>query len=551
MTSRLRRLTLLPLVLAACGLFTACDAVIDVQAAASVSAHHDRVLVTVTEVWLNESETAVPADATWRRFVLDDPRSIDLAGLSGGRLAGLAGDLVVPAGTYRQIRLILAASDAPLHDSAEDLEATWNNEVVWFDEDGDEETSPLYILNAEQGIGIAMELKVTEAVVGVSAGGSSSSSTAIVVFDPLRDLTAFDYGGERAFVLNPAMRAVDAGEAGTIRGTLDLSQIDVDTPTGRPDIQVTAQRLDEDADRHVIVASAALSANGAFVLYPLPLDDDERTTEYDLVIQGSQNRSVVLRDVPVTRGAPAAAAPLLLAGLVLQPAESFEADIVEGEPVVPRGARIGFHQTLPGEDEPHLMAEAGVDPVGGRLGERKLMSRASGITWATYTSGLTLREGVPEEGAARYAVAASSPHYGEGAFAAETLRPASPASDTALFSVPAIAVDPPAVEGNVSITLTVATPGQYDEGVLLISHEGAVVTVVALDAVLQQSVGSAFVDVQVPAGTTAAPLARAYYHVEAWTWRSADPQETFSRHVGAAAVDLRAGGAASTTLTVD
>ncbi|HWL63985.1 MAG TPA: DUF4382 domain-containing protein [Steroidobacteraceae bacterium] len=533
------------LALAAFALLAACDAAVEVNATGNVAAGYSSVLVTVEEVWFNESATAAPADDTWEKFRLDDARTIDLVDVTGGGLTSIASDLVLPSGRWRQMRLLLADSDAKLHDSAKELDARHNNEVRWFNDNGDERTTRLEVLNAGEGIGVGLALKVV-----VDTGGSTPINTVQVAFDAARDLTEFHFGGRTGFVLNPVLRAYEVGDAGTIRGTLNLSQLDIDTDTGRPDIQVTAQELDRALGRHVLVGSSSVGVNGAFVLYPLPLGDDEQSPQFDLVISGPGIQTVVVRDVPVSTGTPANAANVSL-GITLEPADPYEANLQAEAPLVPRGARVGFYQTLPGEDEPYLIAVAPVDPLSGRFARPVALSRADSISYGTYGAGFTLRSGTPREGAARYGVAAVSSQYGHGAFASTTLRPASPASDTALFSVPPLDVVAPAVPGSISATVTVENPAQYDRGALLVTREGAVVTVVPLDEVLQQQLGSTFVDVtQVPAGTDITNLAAGLYHLEAWTWHSADAAGTFSRHSGDAAVDLRATASASAAVTI-
>ncbi len=531
--------------LAATLLLAACDAAVDVNATANVAAGYSRVLVTVEEVWFNEDAAAAPTDDTWEKFRLDDPRAIDLVELTAGGLTSIASDLVLPSGRWRQMRLVLADSDGNLHDAAEALDARYNNEVRWFDGNGNERTTRLEVLNAEQGIGVGLSLKVV-----IDTGGSATINTVQVAFDAARDLTEFRYGNRTGFLLNPVLRAYEVGDAGTLRGTLNLSQLQVDTETGRPDIQVTAQKLDQALDRHVLVGSSPVGANGAFVLYPLPIDEDEATTEFDLVISGPGIQTVVVRDVPVSAGVPANATNVSL-GITLEPADAYEANLQAEAPLFPRGARVGFYQTLPGEDEPYLVAVAPVDPLTGRFAQPVMLSQADSISHGTYGTGFTLRSGTPKEGAGRYAVAALSSHYGQGTLASTTLRPASPASDTALFSVPALDVVSPAVPGAISTTVTVETPARYDRGALLVTREGAVVSTASLDEVLQQQLGSTFVDVpQLPAGTEASSLATGLYHLEAWTWNSANPADSFTRHAGDAAADLRTTANASGAVTI-
>jgi hypothetical protein len=531
---------------------TACDAFIDVDATANVPPRYVRVLVTVDAIWFHEDADAPLQDENWEKHELDDGRTIDLVRLNGGTFAQLAGHIRVPAGTYRQMRLFLADTHGRLRDSAEDAGADYNNEVTWFDEDGDLHTAPLEVLDPAQGVGMELEIEVVEAF--VTLGGSGSDNSVLVVFDGARDLTEVRYGGETRFLLNPTLRAhaPDTQDVGAIRGTLNLSQLPVDSPTGRPEVQVTAQRWDASAGRRVPVASSSVANGGQFVLYPLPLDEDERTTGYDLVIHGPGIQTVIIEEVPVRKGGLGAAVQIALGAQPLQPADRFEANVAGATPVAPRGARVGFYQTPQGEDHPFLVAMATVDPLSGRFAEPVRLSRAGTVLFGTYGPNLNLRAATPEEGAGRYAVALFSPHFGHGGFAAETLRPPGQSSDVALFSVPPITgVALPAVPGLISATVNVETPAKYDRGALLVTQEGALVTLAPLDELLQQQAGSAFVEVSpVPAGSEATPLRRGLYHLDAWTWNSADEEDTFRRHGGAAAVDLRTTANGEGELTV-
>lgn len=533
------------LALVACIGLAACDALVHINATANVPADYTSVRVTIEEVWFNKSATAGLDDTTWQKFRFKNARSIELLGLNSGELTRIATDLDVPAGRYRQIRLFLADRHDDLHDAADEAGAEYNNEVRGHDEDGKAQVWPLQVLNPEQGIGMQIDLEVVEAV--VTAGtGTSSAGTVQVVFDAARDLTEFRYGNETAFLLNASLTAFDEEDVGTIRGTFNLSQLSIGTRTGRPQVQVTAQKLDESLGRHVVVASAAVSRSGSFVLYPLPLDEDESTTRYDLVVHGPQIQTLVIRDVPVSEGDPGSASALQLGGLALTASNSYEVNVAVDAPVTPRGARIGFYQTLPGDDEPYLVELATVDPLSGRFARDVLLSRSTTIAYGTYGSSFTPVQGTPGEGASRYLVAAVSPHHGHGGFATTTVRPASPASDTAFFTVPSIEVQSPSTPGSLSTTVTVETPARYDRGVLMVTREGSLVTLASLDEVLQQSLGSTFVDLaQVPSGTTAA-----LYHLEAWTWNSADAEDSFRRHAGDAVVDLSAAASATGTITI-
>ncbi len=312
MSSLASRVLSLPgrlIALATCLLLTACDPLVNVDATSNVPARYSSVLVTVKAIWFNESAVAVPADATWLKFPLKKTRTIDLVELTGGEMKRIARELDVPEGSYQQVRVILASRDEELLGSADDADARYNNEVTWFDEDDDEHTSPLEVLNADQGIGIEMKLKVKKGALG------NQFTTLQLLFDAARDLTEFRYSGETGFLLNPTPQGIRRGEGRDHAGHAQPVPDRHPHRHGRPDIEVTAQKLDEDLDRRVIVGSASVSRTGAFVLYPLPLDEDEDTTEYDLVIHGPGIQTIVIRDVPVSEAAPDSAAQLALGGL--------------------------------------------------------------------------------------------------------------------------------------------------------------------------------------------------------------------------------------------
>lgn len=529
---------------------TACDALVAVDANANVPPRYVRVLVTVEQVWFNQSATAVPEDETWEKVKLDDPVTLNLVALANGQSVRIIDDAKVPAARYRQLRLLLADTHGRLRDSADDFDADHNNEVTWIDEDGDLRTAPLEVPGFDRGIGMPIDLKVMEAA--VSIGGASADNNVVVRFDAARDLTEFRYDGDRGFLLNATLEASDVKDAGTIRGSLNLSRLSVPaTWYGRHDIQVTAQKVDKSAGRRVIVATASVNNNGGFMLYPLPIDEDERVTEYDLVIHGPEIQTIILRDVPVSEAGPGNAEMLLAGQLTLEPAQSFEANLSAAEPLAVPGARVGFYQKVPGENEPFLVGFAAVDPLSGRFVEPMRLSRAGTVLFGTYGSNLNLRTVTPEEGAGRFSVAAFSPHFAHGEFAATTLRAPTSSSEVASFTVPAPGIPVSVTAGTVSATVAVETPEKYDRGVLIVAREGSLVTLASLDGMLQQALGTTFIDLApLPAGGAAAPNDRAYYYLEAWTWHSSDPEDTFVRHAGEAAVDLRNTDTASGSLTI-
>lgn len=640
--------------LAICASLSACDSSVNVNATANVPAEYSSVLVTVKEVWFNESATAVPEDTTWQKFPLAEPVTLELAEDLSGTLSDVASQLKLPTGEYRQVRLYLADRSETLTSSASSASATFNNQVTFSDANGTENTLPLEIPNAAQGIGIQTDLKVkaaTDAIlasvagangatsgtttgltnggstiiggttgsttgstintgdvsdttdtgtidtgagtstgtatgtrtgtttgngagasIGTSTGTATSSdastttndttlfassgntdttvtATSQLVFDAARDLTPFQFSDTAGFLLNPTIAAYDSDQVGTIQGQLDLSALTLSEATTRPDLQVTAEKLSDDSTRRVIVANASVSANGTFVLYPLPIDSSKSdATTYDLVMHGPGVRTVILRNVPVTRGEPGSATDISIGNLAMTPADSYAVNLASDSTVGARGSRVGFYQTLPDDEAPYLIELRTVDPLTGRFAADEAVSGSPTVIFGTYSGSFSFQEAAPREGASKYSVAVQAPLFAEGAFASTSVAPPVTAGTTSTFTVPAAGLPDTASSGTIAAALSIGTPGKYDKGALFVTHDGAVVAVASLDDTLAQSQPSATVNVtDVPANTATG----GYYYVEAWAWSSSDPAGTFTRQSGGSAVDLRTALNASTSVAVN
>jgi hypothetical protein len=70
----------------------------------------DAVDITVQGVRVNQKAQAGDTDAGWVDIALPQPQRVDLLGLTNGVSLAL-GETTLPAGTYTQLRLVLAAND--------------------------------------------------------------------------------------------------------------------------------------------------------------------------------------------------------------------------------------------------------------------------------------------------------------------------------------------------------------------------------------------------------------------------------------------------------
>jgi uncharacterized protein DUF4382 len=391
----------------------------------------------------------------------------------------------------------------------------------------------------------------TDTNTGVDVNTTATvTGSGLLVFDAHRDLTQFVFGDQPGFLLNPSLQAFDTRKVGAIQGQFDLSQLTVSTGTGRPDLQVTAEKLNDDSTRRIEVASAPITADGLFTLYPLPLDDSASTTTYDLVIHGPAVQTVIIREVPVTKGGPSSGSSVALGTITLAPATSYAANVATTTPVSPRGSRVGFYQTLPDDNAPYLIDQQPVDPLSGELATNAALSSATTIAFGTFGTSFTLTGAAPQEGASRYSVSALSPFYGNGSFSNTLLAPAAATTDVAGFTVPDVSIPSTAASGSIATQVSAATPGKYDKGVLLVTHNGAVITAVPLDDALAGSAASATVNVTGIPASNASTFDRGLYYLEAWAWKSSDAKNSFTK-AASTAVDLRSTLTATATVTIN
>ena len=227
-----------------------------VQLTDAPSCGYDAVNVTIDRVRVHQSSTASDSDAGWSEIVLSPARRVDLLTLSNGVLEDL-GQTALPAGTYTQLRLVLAANDAtnPLA-----------NSVV---PTGGSETALTTPSGQQSGLKMNVHIDVP----------ANKIADVVLDFDACKSVVKRGNSGQ--YNLKPVITVVpvltDAGLR--VVGYLD--------PTLAAGSQVSLQQAG------VVVKATAPNAAGQFVLYPVPVGT------YDLVITSAGHATVVLTGVPV------------------------------------------------------------------------------------------------------------------------------------------------------------------------------------------------------------------------------------------------------------
>jgi hypothetical protein len=284
-----------------------------------------------------------------------------------------------------------------------------------------------------------------------------------------------------------------------------------------------------------------------------------------LVIHGGGISTIIVKNVQLTLGTTTTAltaastattntttvtAPSLntvsIGTLIPRAATTFTAHVATtAASPLPAGALVAFYQTLGGSGEvPYVIEASPIDPFNQVLFNPQVLSTGTVDSGTYVASGetVTVVSAAPVLGAGKYLVAGTAPNYADGPLTPFVVPPSS-GTNPVKVTVPGLSLGTGTSAGSVTAVITPATPGKYNQGRLLISHEGALVASAALDSVLAQG-GS--VSATVPVGTAAS-----YYYVSVRVWNSSTPSGTLSRQWYPSIVDLRSSASGSIPLTIN
>jgi hypothetical protein len=428
----------------------------------------------------------------------------------------------------------------------------------------------------------------TTSTVNSTSSGTSNTTTNFfaVALDGGSDLVPFSFAtGGSAILLSAHGAAYDLAQAGAISGQLTLTNI----PNYSSGLRVSAQTLNADGTRHIIACATAVQSDGSFLLYPLATNSSTTSPlTYDVVIHGPGIATIVVKGVQVPRASSSTttgtttsatsttgtnstpytpgntttgsssssstttnpnvnAVPIATLTPRADP-DSYTANIATapGAPL-PAGAMVNFYQTLGGKGEvPYVIESSPIDPFNQVLFNTQTLSAATvdSGTWSTNGT-VIIVSASPAEGAGTYKVAAVAPGYSDG-----TLDPkdsvSKPSSGTATVVVPTLKLGAGATAGSLAANVIATTPGKYDQGELLLSHDGALIAAAPLDAVLTQGTGGLVTVANLPSGT-----ADALYYATVLAWKSTDSGSSVQRQWYPQAIDLRTSTSASITLPVN
>lgn len=218
---------------------------------------YDHVYLTIDRVRVNKSSSAADGDSGWSEVVLSPARRIDLLGLTNGVLADL-GQTALPAGTYTQMRLLLAANAGSPYANAVVLSSNGNEVAL---------TTP----SAQQS-GLKLNVNMT-----VEA---DKVADFVIDFDACKSIVKRGNSGQ--YNLKPVVSVIPVLSSAGMRveGYVDTAMA---LPTSTVSLQLNG----------VPVKATIPDTSGHFSLYPVPVGN------YALVVSAPGYVTGVVTGVPV------------------------------------------------------------------------------------------------------------------------------------------------------------------------------------------------------------------------------------------------------------
>ncbi len=472
--------------------------------------------ITITQVAVNAADDVDMSGSGWIRTELPAPVTVDLLTLANGELSSIIASLNLPAGTYKQIRLVLAGSSDALTSSAVSAGLTYNDQVTYTDSNGASQIAPLEVAQATQGIGLWGTFDI--------AAGSALNMA--IEFDVGEDVVPFLSSTQTAYVLQPHLRYFDLSQSAAIVGQVDASACAALATNPCADLVVKAEQPAADGSVQQVARWTKVQPDGSFTLFPVQAAAGQT---YDVVVRGDNAQTMLVRGVAVAADTTPESNPTMLsaAPLALAAAPGFLANWSGASS--PTGVKSRFYQTLVAGTPPYEVRGWSNDPFSGVLSAPMLLSGGD-VMIGSYVAGgnPSFSPGTPSEGSGGYLPALDARGLTRG-FGA----PVKATADGATMLMPTPALTPaPKVAGfgTISGRIGQSTAGKFDSGYVVVTRGGQIVNTADIGGALQANggAGGAYSIGSLPAGSAAMPYGMngngpGIYFAYLRVWNSADP----------------------------
>lgn len=472
---------------------------VDVDVTDAPDLDYEHVFITVKKIAFHSNPDADNSATGWEiQDMSSKPVTIDLAQLSNGRLyadtsadnQALFSDVVLPSGTYRQIKLFLASTeDTNLAPSAIAQGLQYNNQAT-FD---DGTNAPIRIPNITEGIKL-----IPETPLKVIAGKKARLALDFNLFD---DMFVASPENQIECILKPRLGYFDLGAVGAIKGKVSFS--DLHTPY----FTILAEQVLPGKSNRVVRRITTIDTkSGEFNLYPLPVPDDNNTAVYDILLRGANVQTTIVKNVKVHKGTNLRAGAVDLGTITMNPGNEFTAQL--GATMHPSGAWLKFYQTLTTDPIPFEVRSRHLNPYTGKFTDPIELSSET-IQVYDFSSGSLSGPTID---------ATTTP----GSFAAVTeavlysssagVNVSGTVGSMTLFTPNPLTASPSANKIDAVVSIPASLTGILNQGYIFITSGGLIIDCFEADSLIAGGGGSYTIQ-NLPGGTAANQLSGAYYDV--------------------------------------
>jgi hypothetical protein len=478
---------------------------VDVDVMDSASLEYTHVYITVNKIAFHKSKDAGTDAAGWEVVDISaQPVTIDLTQLANGKLYAdtnaynmpLFGDLEIPIGTYRQIRLYLASTEAAvLAPSAKALGLKYNNQAVL--EDGGASV-PVRIPNVSEGIKLIPEVPFEVAI--------GKHARLAIDFNLMDDMLDVYPEGQVECIMKPRLGYFDMASSGAIKGKIAFGNL------SSPYFVIKAEQVVAGKPCRVVRRTATIDKkSGEYNLYPVPIFGNNTTAVYDILLRGENVQTAIIKNVKVRKGTTLSSGAVDLGTIVMNPGNEFKAQLLD--PMHPTGAWINFYQTLTTDPVPFEVRNQHLDPYSGKF---PCPIRLSSETIQVYDySGGSLTGPVSDATTTpgEFSAIAEAVLYGR----SNGVAVSGAANTTTTFTPDVMTALPSANRIEASITIPASLQASLNKGYLFITSGGLIVDCYSADSLV--TAGGGLLNIpNLPGGSPSTPYSGALYGVNFIGW---------------------------------